>query len=188
MLELNFSPFPVLHTQRLLLREMITADATELFFLRSDPKVLQHIGREPAKSITEVEEFITKRIEARLANEAIMWGIALADKPATMIGSICYWNIQPDNYRAEIGYNLHPDHWGKGIITEAIREVVKYGFAMMKLHSIEARTNPANIASGLALEKAGFIKEGYLREEFFFKGQFFDSVIYSRLEKDIADA
>ncbi|HEV7782222.1 MAG TPA: GNAT family N-acetyltransferase [Chitinophagaceae bacterium] len=183
MLQLNFTPFPVLHTQRLLLREMVQKDAPELFFLRSDEKVLQFIGREPAKTITEVEEFIQKIHAAQVANESILWAIALKDEPATLIGSICYWRVQPENYRAEIGYNLHPDHWGRGIITEAINKVVDYGFTEMKLHSIEARTSPENIGSGAALEKAGFVKEGHLKEEFFFGGKFFDSVIYSRLQK-----
>jgi ribosomal-protein-alanine N-acetyltransferase len=183
MLQLNFSPFPVLKSNRLLLRELTIADAPELFILRSDEKVLQFIGREPAKSVSEVETFIEKILAAQKNSESVLWGIALADQPDKLIGTICYWQMQPENYRAEIGYALRPEHWGKGIMTEAINKVVDYGFTEMKLHSIEARTNPENIVSGVILEKTGFVKEGHLKEEFYFKGKFYDSVIYSRLQK-----
>jgi ribosomal-protein-alanine N-acetyltransferase len=182
MLELNFTPFPELTTSRLLLRRLKKEDAPDLFLLRSDEKVLQYIGREPAVSVIEVEKFIEKIQTAQQNNESILWGIAFADKPGIIIGTMCYWRLQPENYRAEIGYALRPEYWGKGIITEAINKVVEYGFNTMKLHSIEARTTPANVASGLVLEKTGFLKEGLLKEEFFFNGKFYDTVIYSRLQ------
>src|SRR5688572_28585198 len=114
MLELNFSPFPELKTNRLLLREPAMDDAPDLFLLRSDEKVLQHIGREPAKSVHEVHAFAEKILAAQKNNESILWGIASMDQPGTLIGTICYWNMQPENYRTEIGYALLPEHWGKG--------------------------------------------------------------------------
>lgn len=182
MLEFNFSPFPVLTTKRLLLRELTLNDAPELFFLRSDETVLKYVGREPAKSVEEVYNFIEMIRRAVNNNESIFWAIAWADEPDKLIGSICFWQLQPENYRAEIGYNLHPDHWGKGIITEAIETVLQYGFENMNLHSIEARTHPGNTGSTRSLEKNGFVKEGQLREDFYFNGQFHDTLIYSKLK------
>jgi ribosomal-protein-alanine N-acetyltransferase len=188
MLQLNFTPFPELQTERLLIRRLVQQDAPELFFLRSDAQVLQYVGREPATSLEDITAFIQRIDDNIAANQSILWAIELLSDPGRLIGSICYWQVQFDNFRAEIGYNLHPDHWGKGIITEAIRKVVDYGFGVMKLHSIEARFHPNNTGSGRALEKAGFRKEGYLREEFFFRGVFHDSVIYSLLAKDLEHA
>ncbi len=182
MLELNFTPFPDLKTERLLLRRIKKDDATEIFFLRSDESVLKFIGKEPAKNIQEAEEFIEK-IDANInSNQAIMWGIALKEDTRKLIGTICFWNIQTEHYRSEIGFVLHPAHWRKGIMKEAISKILDYGFTVMKLHSIEGRIHPENIGSASALESTGFKKEGYLKEDFFFRDQYMDTVIYSRLK------
>jgi [ribosomal protein S5]-alanine N-acetyltransferase len=182
MLQPNFTPFPELKTERLLLRRLTMDDKPEIFFLRSDERVLRFIGREPAVSIEEAVAFIQRISDAVDANESIMWAITLKDNPAKLIGNICYWQLQPENYRAEIGYSLHPDHWRKGIMKEAILKVLEYGFQVLKLHSIEARTSPDNIASAAVLEATGFVKEAHLKEEFFFGGKFLDTLIYSRLQ------
>lgn len=99
-----------------------------------------------------------------------------------LIGTICFWNIQQHNYRAEIGYVLHPHYWGKGIMKEAILKVVEYGFETMQLHSIEARLQAENNSSAAQLEVTGFVKEGYFKEDFFFDGEFQDTLVYSRLQ------
>ena len=182
MLALNFTPFPELKTKRLLLRKLESTDVNEIFFLRSNENVLRYLGKEPAKTITEAEEFISKINKNIDENEAILWGIALLNDPAVIIGTICLWNFQKEHYRGEIGYILHPDHWGKGIMKEAIKAVVDYGFNSLGLHSMEALLSPENIASSTVLESNGFVKEGHLKENFYFNGLFGDTAIYSRLK------
>lgn len=182
MNELNFTPFPELKTERLLLRKLTGNDANEIFFLRSDENVLRFLGREPAESIAEAGEFISKINKNVDENENILWGIALLSEPAKVIGTICLWNFKMEHYRAETGYILHPDHWRKGIMKEAINCVVDYGFSILKLHSIEAFLSPANLASTAVLESTGFVKEGHLKESFCFRGKFEDTLIYSRLK------
>jgi ribosomal-protein-alanine N-acetyltransferase len=182
MLVLNFTPFPELKTGRLLLRKLAGTDANEIFFLRSNENVLRYIGREPTKTITEAEEFINKINKSVDENESIFWCIALLNDPSIVIGTICLWNIQKEHYRAEIGYILHPDHWRKGIMKEAINAVVDYGFSILGLHSIEALLNPENIGSSSVLESTGFIKEGHKKENFYFNGSFSDTAIYSKLK------
>ena len=181
MLTLNFTPFPELKTRRLFLRQLEKTDAKELLFLRSDEKVLRYLGKEPAKTIAEVEEFIGNINKGIEKNDAILWGIAFLSEPSAIIGTICLWNFKTENYRTEIGYMLHPDHWRKGIMKEAITEVVNYGFNILGLHSIEALLSPENIASTSVLESTGFIKEGHLKESFYFNGKFGDTALYSRL-------
>lgn len=183
MLELNFSPFPELKNKRVLLRRMKDTDAPELLLMRSNEAVMQHIGREKMKTLTEAEEFIQKINSSVDNNEAIMWAIVLQDKPETMIGTICYWNILKDHYRAEVGYMLLPDHWNKGIMKEALMTVIDFGFNEMKLHSIEGHINPENVVSGVVLEKCGFTREAYFKENFYFQGKFFDSAVYTLLNK-----
>jgi ribosomal-protein-alanine N-acetyltransferase len=97
MLQLNFSPFPEIKTERLLLRRMTDNDAPALFSLRTNDKVMQFIGREKMKVIEEAETFVQKINASVDANESIMWAIALQEEPAVMIGTICFWNIQADH-------------------------------------------------------------------------------------------
>lgn len=181
MLELQFTPFPVLHTPRLVLRKLTAQDADAIFFLRSDKRVIQFLGKEPMQTLEEAHEFIRSINQNLQTGKSILWGIALAEDPATLIGNICFWNIQKNNYRAEIGYVLHPEYWQKGYMKEALRVVISYGLGTMRLHSIEARIEAQNLASAASLESAGFVQEGYLKEDFFFRGKFLDTIIYSRL-------
>jgi len=181
MLEINNSPFPELTTDRLLLRRITKEDAPEIFFLRSDQTVLQHLGRDAATEIKQAEDFINKADQSINDNENILWGIALRETPEKIIGTIGFWRMEKEHYRSEIGYVLDPAYWRKGIMKEAIGKALEYGFGTMGLHSVEARISPANIASASLLESTGFVREGYFREDFFYKGKFGDTAVYSRL-------
>lgn len=180
MLAPNFTPFPTLITERLVLRKITMDDAPELFFMRNDDRVMKYIERPRPANINDTYEFINKITEAEKNNEIITWGIALKNE-TKLIGTVCFINIKKENYRAEFGYAIHPDHWGKGIMNEVAKAVINYGFKEMKLHSIEANINPENIGSQKLLEKQGFVREGYFRENFFWQGKFLDSAIYSLL-------
>jgi [ribosomal protein S5]-alanine N-acetyltransferase len=183
MLELNFAPFPIIKTERLLLRQINNEDVNEIFVLRSDERVMRYIDKSPAQSLDDAYEFLTRIAELEKNTEAVTWGIALRDEPH-LIGTICLWNIQKEHYRAEVGYNLLPDYWGKGIMQESIKEVIDYGFNAMKLHSIEANVNPDNAASIRLLERNKFKREAYYKENFYFNGKFLDTAIYSLLITD----
>ena len=177
-MNISFDPFPQLITERLLLRRMTTDDANEMFFLRSDAEMLKYIDRAPARSIEEVIKFI-EMVDANLVNnEGINWAISLKDDPK-LVGNICFWRIEKEHYRAEIGYVLHPAHQGKGLMNEAMRAALDYGFNIMKLHSVEANVNPENTASINVLERHNFVREGYFKENYFYNGRFLDSAIYS---------
>ena len=182
MLTINFTPFPNLETERLVLRRVNENDANEIFALRSNPETMKYIPRPLVKSIDDALEHIAM-IDAKIdTNEGINWAITYKDNP-TLIGIIGHYRIKPDHFRAEVGYMLLPEYNGKGIITEAVQEVVKYGFNEMKLHSIEAIIDPENFGSEKVLQKCGFVKEAHLRENEFYEGRFLDTVIYSILNK-----
>ncbi len=183
MLQLNFSPFPELHTSRLLMRKLSIQDAPEIFFLRSDPEVLKYLSRAPAKEQSEAEVFIKHINNEIFNNNHILWAIALKEDPTKLIGTITFWQIQKEHFRAELGYVLHPAHWKKGIMKEAVKAVTDYGFNSMKLHSIEARINPANLGSAALLLSSGFSRDAYFREDFYFNGSFDDTEVYSLLNK-----
>lgn len=183
MQQVSFTPFPLLTTQRLLLRQMIDADGEQVFKLKCDKTTLEFLDKAPMESLAEAILQINKINEDAASNTGITWGIALNEKPEIMIGSIGFWRIIKDHYRAEIGYMLLPEYFRKGYMNEAIKTVIQYGFKKMNLHSIEANINPGNIASEILLENNGFIKEAYHRENFYYNGRFLDSAIYSLINK-----
>ena len=180
MLDVQFPVFPILETQRCLLRQVVQSDAADLFRLRSDEKVMLYIDREKWKSIDEALEMITKMNDSLQKGEGISWAINLKGD-LKLIGMAGLWRIDKEHHRAEIGYTLLPEYWNKGLMTEAIQAIVHYGFYQIDLHSIEANINPLNIASRRILEKNGFVQEAYFRENYFFNGKFLDSAIFSLL-------
>lgn len=178
MLQLNFPSIPTLQTERLLLRAHTNADANTLFEMRTNEEVMRYINRERPKTIQDITAFVRTLHEGFLKGENLAWVIALKENPAQMIGSIGYWRTNLANYRAEIGYMLHPAYWRKGIVSEALKASINFGFNEMKLHTIQANINPANDASRQILLKHGFVKEAYFKEDYYFQGRFLDSEIY----------
>jgi ribosomal-protein-alanine N-acetyltransferase len=138
------------------------------------------MDRYPTRSKDEAATFIENARSMEAANESILWALCFPTDQR-LIGTIGYWRMIPAHYRAEIGYVLHPQHQGKGLMTEAMKAVIHYAFEVMQLHSIEANINPLNIASKQVLLKNGFVQEAYFRENFYFNGVFLDSMIFSRI-------
>ena len=182
MVTINFSPFPNLETERLILRRVNATDIKQIFALRSNPETMKYIPRPLLKTAEDAMEHIAMINTKIETNEGINWAITLKGNPK-LIGVIGHYRIKPEHYRAEIGYMLLPEYHGKGIVSEAVKEAVNYGFSVMKLHSIEAILDPENHGSAKVLEKNGFVKEAHLKENEFFEGRFLDTVIYSILNK-----
>ncbi|MFI5133801.1 MAG: GNAT family N-acetyltransferase [Chitinophagales bacterium] len=180
MLTLNFTPFPQLITDRLMLRQISNDDVSAIFSLRSDKKVMQFIDRPLAKTTDDAIQLIQRIIDSLTNNDGITWGITMKNNPG-LIGTIGFWRIDKEHHRAEIGYLLHPDQQGKGMMQEAMNVVLDHGFHVMKLHSVEANVNPANEASIRLLERNRFVREAYYKENYFSDGKFLDSAIYSLL-------
>lgn len=180
MLEINFGAFPELKTERLVLRKPRPDDADALFRLRSDPRVMQYFGRALMQSTEEALQFIEQTRTMFDNNEGVQWAISPSGE-AQMIGTITIWKIDKTNHRGEIGYMLDPQFQGKGLMTEALKAIVHYAFETLHLHSLEANVNPDNMDSIKLLERNGFVREAYFRENFYFDGKFEDSAIYSLL-------
>jgi len=180
MLTVNFDPFPALETGRLVLRQITDEDIPVLFFLRSHEEVMKYIGRPRPQNTEELIPFIEKIKTMIASNEGVTWAVSLKDDPK-MIGHISFHRIIKEHHRAEVGYMLHPELNRKGIMDEALKAVLHYGFHTMRLHSVEANVHPENIASRKLLEKNGFVCEAHFKEDFYWDGQFLDTVIYSLL-------
>ncbi len=182
MLVINFKPFPVLETARLLLRKITNDDVEEILLLRGNPETMKYIPRPLAKTKENALEHIATIEDKIENNEGINWAITFKNN-TKLIGIIGHYKIKPENYRSEIGYMLLPAFHGQGIMSEAINEVVNYGFNTLQLHSIEAVIDPRNFASEKILQKNKFVKEAHLLENEYYDGNFLDTVIYSKLNK-----
>ena len=180
MLEPQFSPFPVLVTNRLTLRKISEEDIPSIFVMRSSEEMMRYIDRPRAKSMEEAAKLVRAILESLEKNDGITWAITLTGQK-DVAGTIGFWKITREHYRAEIGYMLRTEYQHQGIMQEAMRAVLDYGFSVMNLHSVEANVNPANQASIRLLERNNFVLEGRFRENYFYNGQFLDSNIYSLL-------
>ncbi len=179
----DFTTFPALETKRLSLREIIPADAEAIFRIRGDYEVTRlNIG--PAyERIEQARDLIAGMAKGYQDESEIRWGITF--KPDNTVIGMCgynYW-IRHDQ-RASIGYDLARAYWGQGIITEAIRAVIDFGFKCMNLNRIEADADGRNRASIRVLEKVGFRREGLQREQFYEDNGFHDLALFSLLKTD----
>lgn len=180
MLSPNFTPFPILITERLVLRRFTRDDAADLFAMRSSEDVMQYIARPLCKTVDDAIALIDVIDNLLQGNDGITWCICLKNSDK-YIGSIGFWRIEKGNHRAEIGYLLNPAYQGSGLMQEAIEAVIDYGFKIIGLHSIQANVQPKNVASINLLLKNNFVQEAYFKEDHLHKGSFADTVIFSLL-------
>lgn len=154
-----FTPFPNLTSERLTLRSLLMEDAPEMLIQRSDERILHFTEIKKAEKLEDVKAFI-QLIQNNVENgESILWAICLKGEEK-LIGTICLWNLNPEKQTAEIGFTLHPDFWGKGLVSEAAKAVIEFGFEKMEANIIEAGCMTGNEASIHLLQKQGFVKIG----------------------------
>lgn len=179
----SFSAFPVLETERCMLRKIEVNDALSLYEYLSMDEVTKYYDLETLTSKQQAVDLIQGLLQRYKVGRQIRWGITLKNSN-NIIGTCGFHTLEPDHYKAEVGYELHPDYWGAGIMSEVLAKVVDYGFTEMNLNRIEAFYQPANLASKKVLEKNGFIYEGLLKQRFFTKGRFVDVALCAVLRKN----
>lgn len=101
-----------------------------------------------------------------------------------VIGAISFVNFSEKNKIAEIGYWLSFTYNGKGIMTKAVKTLEDYGFQKLKLNRIEIRADIENKKSWKVPVRAGYKKEGILRQSSMLRGEARDIVVYSKLKSE----
>jgi len=144
---------------------------------------MEHISRPLAKSVEDAESFIRKITKGINQNQLVYWGITLKVDDS-LIGTVCLWNISTENHRAELGYELMPEFQGQGLMQEALTRVIDYAFKTLRFHTLEANVNPDNKKSVKLLEKNDFAREAYFKENYFYEGEFLDTLIYSKINPE----
>ena len=171
--------FPQLHGKRVRLRGPTAGDTDDLFALFSDPAVMRYWSRAPMRERGEAEGLIGEMLEAFDKRELINWAIAGHDD--RVIGTCTLFRFDPRHRRAEVGYALRSDHWGRGLASEAVSLAIDWALRTLDLHRVEADIDPRNDASRRVLERLGFRSEGVLRERFFVGDSATDSELFGVL-------
>ncbi len=175
-----FRDLPTLETERLILRRLTLDDAPAMFDYASDPEVARYMEWEAHRTVEDSRAFILYAQQLAALGKAGSWGIELR-AARTLAGGISLdaWHLRDG--RAEIAYAVARRCWNQGLMTEAVREVVAFGFRGLGLNRIEARVSVPNAASARVLEKAGFRFEGLLRQHMLKQGVFHDMRMYGIL-------
>ncbi len=155
MVNRNFTPFPILTTERLTLRQLSIDDKQNIFDLRSDTEINKYLDREPSKTIEDAINFIGKINDNIKNNNSIYWVISLTGTK-TFVGTICLFDFSNEKNSCEIGYELMTKFQGRGIMKEAAKKVIEYTIETLGLKTIDAITHKQNQSSTKLLQKLNF--------------------------------
>ena len=155
MLNRTFTPFPILITERLTLRQLEIADEKEIFTLRSDDEINKYLDRKVSITLDDARNFINMVNENINKNDSLYWAITLKDRNI-LVGTICLFGFSDENETCEIGYELLTNFQGQGIMREALEKVIDYAFNTIKVKKIEAFFHRDNQRSTKLLEKLSF--------------------------------
>ncbi len=158
-----FGDLPQLETERLILRKLIPDDATDVFAYASDPEVTKYLLWDTHRTISDSLAFVSAALARYQTGAPAPWGIVLKDE-GKIIGTCDYISYHDTHNRAEIGYALARPCWGRGIMTEAVRKILDYGFRVKNFNRVQAMCDVPNIGSARVMEKAGMTFEGILRD------------------------
>jgi len=155
MLNRTFTPFPILTTERLTLRQLVINDEREIFTLRSDSEINKYLDRQVSNTIDDARNFINTVNENINKNDSLYWAITLSDKNI-LVGTICLFSFSDENDKCEIGYELLTNFQGQGIMKEAVEKVIDYAFNTINVQKIEAFFHRDNMRSIRLLDKFSF--------------------------------
>lgn len=171
--------FPELRTERLLLRQISPGDIHEVFRGLSHPEVIKHYGVS-FSSLEATQEQMDWYANMIQEDSGRCWAICSPDNKLFYgVVTLVFW--KKEHRKAETGYWIFPEYWGKGFVSEAMEKVLEYGFTEMNLHRVSAEAEDDNAGSLGVLKKLGFVQEGTLRECEIKDGKFINLHIYAKL-------
>ncbi len=179
----EFGPFPVLETERMILREILMEDGPGILAIRGDYEVTKYNGGMNYTRLDQAQALIASIRDAYRDKRSVRWGMTLkGDDSVIGMCGYNYW-VRTD-FRASVGYDLARAYWGSGLMPEALRAILAFGFEQMALNRVEADASENNRQSMRVLEKVGFLREGHQREQYYENGEFGDLVLFSLLKRD----
>ncbi|MEH7238031.1 GNAT family N-acetyltransferase [Bacillus sp. JJ1562] len=157
----EFFNYESFETDRVILKILTLQDTEEVFKYFSNPKITEFMDIEPCKTREEAKEIITYHLE----DTGCRWG--LYDKENNEFIGTCgfhYLRKTSDGTIAEIGFDLSPSYWGKGLMEEVMTAVIQYGFNKVGFYMLDATVEPDNILSLKLMERLNFKRESVLKE------------------------
>ena len=179
----NFDEFPVLTTDRLILREIIDSDANDIFAIRGDYEVTKYNSGKAYTSTKQAGDLIKSMSAAYDSKSELRWGITIS--PGSTVVGMCgydYWD-HADN-RASIGFDLQRSCWRNGYMYEALSAILNFGFISMALNRIEVDTSIYNDASANLLRRLGFQQEGHQRQQYYEDNEYHDLLLFGLLSQE----
>ena len=175
--------YPIIETKRLLLRGPKPKDLEAVYEIHSDPEVMRYYGVLPYDSPEKAKKHIDWLASLHKENKGLRPIITLKGED-NYIGDVGYYDYEKKHNRAEIGYILGKEYWGKGIMSEALGAMLGYGFNEMCLNRVQALIDPRNMGSLRVAEKHGFTFEGTFRDYEYEYGEYIDLNMYSLLKRE----
>lgn len=175
--------FPILETKRLKLLEITDENLDDIFAIFSNREAMKYYGMTPFTNKDQAKKLIDSFASNFNNKRSLRWGIILKES-GNLVGTVGLNNLLISSKRTEIGYDLLPTHWKKGIVSEAVQAVIEYCFQELELFRIGAVTFPENEASFKLLLKLGFQKEGLLRGYLYQNDQSSDALVFSLIRPD----
>ncbi|BFH13790.1 GNAT family N-acetyltransferase [Paenibacillus melissococcoides] len=179
----TFQAFPCLQTECFLLRAMEERDCRDIFDLYSLEDVVRYTPLEPFQSIQDVIREWNWHQQIFAEQSGLRWVIE-EKSSAKVIGTCGFLQYEKTHRRIELGYDLAPPYWGRGVMTEAAQRILSFGFRDIGVNRIEAKIDPENIASERLLLRLGFQKEGVMRQQEFEKERYVDIAVFSILKRE----
>ncbi|MDT9000866.1 GNAT family protein [Paucibacter sp. APW11] len=177
--------FPILQTNRLLLREIVPADAPALLAIHGDAELMRWFGSDPLPDQAAAEALVARFASWRqLPAPGTRFGLARRERPQHLIGTAGLFGWNPGWRKCTLGYELAREAQGQGLMREALLTLLDWGFAAMSLNRIEAQVHPDNAASLKQVRALGFVEEGRLRQVGFWRGQYQDLLQFGLLKAD----
>lgn len=171
----------ILETERYILRSPQKMDIPFVFSASKYPGFTDGMLWEPPESIDELRLPYQKALEGWKTGEAFQFTITSKESP-DLIGRISIRKTDME-HRWNIGFWTHPEAQGRGVMTEALGAVLKFGFERLNAEIIEACYATWNLASESVLRKNGFVFERFIKKGFQKKGQWIEENLLS-IEKE----
>lgn len=170
-----------LETERLILRDFVSEDWQRVLEYQSDPLYLRYYEwteRTPAAA----REFVGWFLDHQRQDPRIKFQLAVTLKSNNLLIGNCGIRMdRPNAFQADIGYELDPQYWNYGYATEAAHAIVDFGFNSFDLHRVWSWCVADNTGSAHVLEKLGMRREGHLRENEYYRGRWWDTLMYAIL-------
>lgn len=179
----------IVYTPRLVLREFEEGDWEAVLAYQSDPRYLRYYPW-TARTAEDVRAFVAMFRGWRDESPRFRFQLAITLAPegasasGRLIGNVGIRKPAPAASTAELGYDLNPDYWGRGYATEAAAAMLRFAFTDLTLRRVTATCIAENVASARVLTKVGMQLEGRLREHQWFRGRWWDTLLYGILRHE----